>query len=48
MSKSKAPMEAGINRQKEKLKASIGASPINKPAKMVEPERDIAGRMAIA
>lgn len=43
-----APKEAGINRLKEKLKASKGDKPISKPANIVEPDRETAGIMAIA
>ena len=42
-----APKEAGIKREKEKLKAFTGESPTSKPAKKDEPERDTPGRMAI-
>lgn len=44
--KIKAPNDAGIKRQKEKLNALIGASPTNKPAKIVAPDRDTPGRIA--
>lgn len=47
-SKIRAPKEAGINREKEKLKAVMGDKPSNNPAKMVEPAREIPGRMAKA
>jgi hypothetical protein len=43
-----APIEAGIKRLKEKLKACTGDSPSNRAAKMVEPERETAGRIARA
>ena len=43
-----APSEAGIKRQKEKLKAFKGDKPNSKPAKMVEPERLTAGIIAKA
>jgi len=42
-----APMVAGINRAKEKLKASRGAKPTKRPAIMVVPEREIPGKRAI-
>ena len=48
ISKINAPKDAGIKRENEKLKASIGAKPTNKAAKIVEPERDMAGIMAKA
>jgi len=44
----KAPSEAGINSEKEKLKVVAGDRPNKRPAKMVEPERETAGRMARA
>lgn len=47
-SRARAPKEAGINRQKEKLNASIGLSPNIRAAKMVEPDREMAGIMANA
>ena len=43
-----APKEAGINKQKEKLKASIVDNPNSKPIKIVDPARETPGRMAIA
>lgn len=44
----RAPMEAGIKRQKERLKASMVVSPNNNPAKIVAPARETPGRMAMA
>ena len=44
--KIKAPSEAGIKRQNEKLKAVIGDKPRSKPAKIVAPDRETPGRMA--
>ena len=43
-----APKEAGIKREKEKLKASCGANPNIRAIKMVEPAREIPGSIAIA
>ena len=44
----RAPREAGINRQKEKLKASIGEIPSNKAVAIVAPERETPGKRARA
>lgn len=46
ISKIKAPKDAGINKLKEKLKALIGDKPSNKPAKIVDPDRETPGRIA--
>lgn len=46
--KRRAPRDAGIKRQKEKLKAWVAERPRNKPAKIVAPEREIPGKIAIA
>ena len=48
VSKRMAPKEAGIKRQKEKLKALIEESPKRRPEKIVKPERETPGRIAIA
>jgi len=42
-----APMVAGINKAKEKLKASRGDKPIKRPAIMVVPDRETPGKRAI-
>ena len=46
-SKIMAPAVAGIKRLNEKLKALIGESPNKSPEKMVRPERETPGRIAI-
>jgi hypothetical protein len=43
-----APKEAGIKRQKEKLKAVSGDRPMARPVAMVVPARERPGRMAKA
>ena len=42
----RAPNEAGIKRQKEKLKASTDERPSNKPIKIVDPDRETPGKIA--
>jgi len=46
--KTMAPAMAGIDKRKENSAAATGFTPENKPAEMVEPEREIPGRMATA
>ena len=41
-----APSEAGINREKEKLKELLRDRPKSRPAKIVAPLRLTPGRMA--
>lgn len=48
ISNSKAPKEAGIKRQKEKLKASSIVRPKSKAIKIVAPERETPGKIAKA
>lgn len=43
-----APAEAGINKEKEKLKALMGDSPIRMAENIVPPLRDTPGRRARA
>ena len=43
-----APIETGINKENEKLKADAGESPKSKAEKIVPPERETAGRIAKA
>lgn len=43
-----APREAGINKQKENLKASMGLIPNKRAVAMVAPERETPGRRARA
>lgn len=43
-----APIETGINKPKEKLKAAAGDSPKRRAEKMVPPDRETPGRMARA
>lgn len=43
-----APIEAGIKRQNEKLKASVVERPNIKATEMVEPARETPGRIATA
>ena len=47
-SRNRAPIDAGIKRANEKLKASIGLRPMNRAELMVAPERDTAGTIAKA
>ena len=41
------PIVAGINKAKEKLKASKGDKPIKRPAIIVVPDRETPGSKAI-
>lgn len=43
-----APKDAGIKREKEKLKAEAGLRPSRSPAKIVDPERETPGTRARA
>lgn len=43
-----APKDAGMYKEKAKLKALTGERPTNRAAKIVEPARDTPGRMANA
>ena len=43
-----APNEAGINKQKEKLNAFRGDKPSKRAEKIVKPDRETPGRMAMA
>lgn len=47
-SRIKAPIEAGISKEKEKLNEFNGDRPIIKPAKIVEPDLEMAGIIANA
>ena len=46
--KTRAPREAGIKRQKEKLKAWVVEKPNKRAAKIVAPARETPGKMAMA
>ena len=46
-SRTTAPSIAGIYNKNEKRVANSGVNPLNSPAKIVEPEREIPGTMAM-